>query len=104
MPDDSPLQHLLDSLCGINEVAELLDVTPNQVREFRGSLGQIDKGIFITTSRFTKLAIEEGQDPTKGKTIDLIDGDRLCELLREYKIGIKEKNDVNIDKDFFENI
>ena len=79
-------------------------VTPNQVREFRGSLGQIDKGIFITTSRFTKLAIEEGQDPTKGKTIDLIDGDRLCELLREYKIGIKEKNDVNIDKDFFENI
>jgi restriction system protein len=79
-------------------------VTPSQVREFRGSLGQIDKGIFITTSRFTKLAIEEGQDPTKGKTIDLIDGDRLCELLREYKIGINEKNDVNIDKDFFENI
>ena len=31
MPDDSPLQHLLDNLCGINEVAELLDVTPNQV-------------------------------------------------------------------------
>ena len=79
-------------------------VTPSQVREFRGSLGQIDKGIFITTSRFTKLAIEEGQDPTKGKTIDLIDGDRLCELLREYKIGIKEKNDVNIDQSFFENI
>ena len=79
-------------------------ITPNQVREFRGSLGQIDKGIFITTSRFTKLAIEEGQDPSKGKTIDLIDGDRLCDLLRQYKIGINEKNDVNIDKDFFENI
>lgn len=79
-------------------------ITPNQVREFRGSLGQIDKGIFITTSRFTKLAIEEGQDPTKGKTIDLIDGDRLCDLLREYKIGITEKNDVNIDKEFFKNI
>lgn len=79
-------------------------VTPNLVREFRGSLGQVDKGIFITTSRFTKLAIEEGQDPSKGKMIDLIDGDRLCELLREYKIGIIEKNEVNIDQSFFENI
>lgn len=79
-------------------------VTPSQVRDFRGALGHIDKGIFITTSRFTKSALEEGQDPNKGKTIDLIDGDRLCELLREYKIGINEKNDVNIEKDFFENI
>lgn len=79
-------------------------VTPSLIREFRGSLGQVDKGIFITTSRFTKLAIEEGQDPSKGKTIDLIDGDRLCDLLREYRIGIKEKNEVNIDKSFFENI
>ena len=78
-------------------------VTPSQIREFRGSLGQIDKGIFITTSRFTKLAIEEALDPTKGKTIDLIDGNRLCDLLREYKLGVQEKNDVSIDKDFFEN-
>ena len=36
--------------------------------------------------------------------MDLIDGDRLCDLLREYKIGIREKNDVNVDKEFFENI
>ena len=79
-------------------------VTPSMVREFRGSLGQVDKGIFITTSRFTKSAAEEGLDPSKGKTMDLIDGDRLCDLLREYKIGIREKNDVNVDKEFFENI
>ena len=79
-------------------------VTPSQVRDFRGALGHIDKGIFITTSRFTKSALEEGKDPNKGKTIDLIDGDMLCELLREYKIGINEKNDVSIEKDFFENI
>ena len=78
-------------------------VTPKEVREFRGSLGPINKGIFLTTSTFTKLAIEESQDPTKG-TIDLIDGDRLCDLLREYKIGVNEKKDVNIDKDFFKNI
>tara|TARA_Y100000816_G_C25979725_1_gene511486 strand:+ start:58 stop:903 length:846 start_codon:yes stop_codon:yes gene_type:complete len=79
-------------------------VTPKLIREFRGTLGQVDKGIFITTGRFTKLAKEEGQDLSKGKTMDMIDGDTLCDLLREYKIGIEEKNDVNVDKDFFENI
>lgn len=31
MADKSPLQGLLDQLLGINEVAELLEVTPNQV-------------------------------------------------------------------------
>ena len=77
-------------------------VTPAQIREFRGSLGQIDKGIFLTTSRFTKLAEEEALDPTKGKTIDLIDGNKLCDLLREYKLGIQENNEVALDKDFFE--
>ena len=43
---------------------------------------------------------------SKGKTIDLINGDRLCELLREYKLGIKEdkNNEVKIDKEFFQNI
>jgi restriction endonuclease Mrr len=70
---------------------------------------QIQKMTSLTASillvrYFSKLAIEEGQDPSKGKTIDLIDGDRLCDLLREYKIGIKEKNEVNIDQSFFENI
>lgn len=79
-------------------------VTPSLVREFRGALGQLDKGIFLTTGRFTRAAIEEGTDLTKGSSIDLIDGDRLCELLREYKIGIEEKNEVIINQDFFKNI
>lgn len=79
-------------------------VTPNLIREFRGSLGQIDKGIFITTGRFTKLALEEGSDLNKGANIDLIDGDRLCDLLREYKIGIEEKSEVLINQDFYKNI
>ena len=79
-------------------------VTPSLVREFRGALGQLNKGIFLTTGRFTRAAIEEGTDLTKGSSIDLIDGDRLCDLLREYKIGIDEKNEVIINQDFFKNI
>lgn len=77
-------------------------IGPSDIREFRGSLANIDKGIFITTTRFTKSAIEEAADSTKGKTIDLIDGNRFCDLLRQYKVGVSEE--IIIDKDFFENL
>ena len=82
------------------------NITPRHVREFRGALGHLDKGIFLTTSRFSKEASNEGVDPSKGKTIDLIDGDSLCELLRQYSLGVKEdaNNEVKIDKEFFQNI
>jgi restriction system protein len=69
------------------------------IRDFRGAMqGRTDKGIFITTSTFTRDAIKEatrdGVPP-----IDLIDGDLLCEKLREYKLGIEtkliEKYEVN---------
>ncbi|MDP9727080.1 restriction endonuclease [Alicyclobacillus tolerans] len=35
-------------------------VTPSEIRDFRGDMqGRTDKGIFITTSGFTKAAVEE---------------------------------------------
>jgi restriction system protein len=77
-------------------------IGPSDIREFRGSFANIDKGIFITTTRFTKAAIEEAADSAKGKTIDLIDGNRFCDLLRQYKVGISEE--IVIDKEFFENL
>jgi restriction system protein len=73
-------------------------ITPSQIRDFRGAMqGRADKGLFITTGSFTRDAIKEatrdGAPP-----IDLIDGDQLCEKLREYKLGIEttliEKYDV----------
>jgi restriction system protein len=78
-------------------------ITPEKIREFRGSLKGIDKGIYLTTSRFTKSAVEEAIDFSE-KTIDLIDGQFLCDLLKEYKIGIEEKREVEINEKFFKNI
>lgn len=63
-------------------------ITPNQIRDFRGAMqGRADKGLFITTGTFTRESIKEatrdGAPP-----IDLIDGDMLCDKLKELKLGV----------------
>lgn len=59
------------------------------VRDFRGAMsGRGDKGLLITTGSFTadakKEATREGAPP-----IDLIDGERLSELLKRYDLGVR---------------
>lgn len=76
-------------------------VTSSQIRDFRGAMqGRADKGLVITTGSFTRDAVKEatrdGAPP-----IDLIDGELLCEKLKELKLGIEiefiENVKVNID-------
>jgi restriction system protein len=83
-------------------------VSPSAVRDFRGAMaGRGDKGLLITTGTFTadakKEATRDGAPP-----IDLIDGDRLCELLKKYELGVQTRvrtvEDVNVDKTFFSEI
>lgn len=78
------------------------------VRDFRGAMaGRGDKGLLITTGTFTadakKEATRDGAPP-----IDLIDGDRLCELLKRYDLGVRTTTrtveDVSIDGAFFADI
>jgi len=80
-------------------------VTPDKVRDFRGAMaGRGDKGLLITTGTFTadarKEATRDGAPP-----VDLIDGERLCELLKQYELGVrttlKTVEDVKVDADFF---
>jgi restriction system protein len=73
-------------------------ITPRQVRELQGALGPFDRGIFITTSVFTQQAEDQAGAPGY-KPMDLIDGERLVELLVERRLGIKEVTVV--DHDFF---
>ncbi|MCL2094983.1 restriction endonuclease [Candidatus Saccharibacteria bacterium] len=64
-------------------------VTSAQIREFRGAIaGKAEKGLYITTSRFTKDARQEA---LRGgvATIDLIDGERLADLMKELRVGVK---------------
>jgi restriction system protein len=80
-------------------------VGPEKVRDFRGAMqGRGDKGLLITTGNFTNSAKDEatrdGAPP-----IDLIDGERLCELLKEHRLGVETTEriieDVRIRPEFF---
>lgn len=81
-------------------------VTPSQIRDFRGAMqGRADKGLIITTGRFTREAIKEatrdGAPP-----IDLIDGELLCDKLKELKLGINIQmtETIEIKNDWFNNL
>ena len=81
-------------------------VTPSQIRDFRGAMqGRADKGLIITTGRFTREAMKEatrdGAPP-----IDLIDGELLCDKLKELKLGISIQmtETVEIKNDWFNNL
>jgi len=78
------------------------------VRDFRGAMaGRGDKGLLITTGTFTadarREATRDGAPP-----VDLIDGDRLCELLKRYDLGVttetRMEEDVRIEPAFFADI
>lgn len=76
-------------------------VSASEIRDFRGAMqGRSDKGLFITTGKFSVPAIEEASRP--GATpIDLIDGDELVEKLRELQLGIIPVNDYTVDEAWF---
>ena len=83
------------------------DTTPipaAAIRDFRGSLTtDIEKGVFITTSTFSKAAKEEASNPGK-QQIDLMDGEEFINKLAEYGIGVKEVKDYEIDENYFAKI
>lgn len=77
-------------------------VTPSQVRDFRGSMmGRADKGIIITTGKFTaearKEAVRDGVPP-----IELVDGDKLIDMLIHLKLGVEPVMTYEVDEKFFE--
>lgn len=81
-------------------------VGPDVIRELRGSMdGRADRGLVITTGRFTKGAREEAT--RDGATpVDLIDGDDFVEKLRDLELGVDtETVEVHrIDEEWFEEI
>ncbi len=59
------------------------------VRDFRGAMvGRADKGLIITTGRFTAEATKEAVRDG-APAIDLVDGDELCTLLKELRLGVQ---------------
>jgi restriction system protein len=76
-------------------------VSPSQVRDFRGAMsGRADKGIIITTGTFTaeakREAIRDGAPP-----IELIDGEKLIDMLEQLEIGLKAVTTYEVEHAFF---
>lgn len=58
------------------------------VRDFRGAMvGRTDKGLIITTGTFTADARREATRDG-APAIDLVDGDALCDLLKDRGLGV----------------
>ena len=81
-------------------------VGSKEIRDFRGAMqGRADKGLFITTGRFTAQASDEAT--RDGATaIDLIDGPRLCDLLKDQGLGVRTEmvEELSIDPDWFKTV
>lgn len=76
-------------------------VSPSHVRDFRGAMaGRADKGIIITTGTFTtearREATRDGVPP-----IELIDWEKLVDMLEQLELGLRPITSFEIDAPFF---
>ena len=81
-------------------------VTAGTVRDFRGAMaGRGEKGLLITTGSFTRDAQNEARRDG-APPVELIDGELLCDLLRDYGLGVRVEQhvveSVAIVDDFFD--
>ncbi len=77
-----------------------------EVRNFRGAMqGRADKGFIIATATFTAAAKNEANRDGV-PVIDLIDGNKLCELMQDRKLGVdtKEVVEYSVNEKFFDEI
>lgn len=66
------------------------NIPADKITALRGSLLPNQRGIFVTTSRFTRQAVQEAN--AIGKVpISLIDGEQLLDLMFEHEIGVDSK-------------
>jgi len=76
-------------------------VSSEKVRDFRGAMaGRADKGIIITTGRFTQdaknEAVRDGVPP-----IELVDGEKLVSMFEKLEFGLTPRTVFDINHGFF---
>lgn len=82
------------------------NVGASAIRDFRGAMvGRSDKGLLITTGRFTAEAIKEA-NRDGAPPIDLVDGEQLCVMLKELDLGVTTElvEQVTVDPDWFRSL
>ncbi len=80
-----------------------------EIQKFVGALAvaQSNKGVFITTSYYSKGAIEYVNNLNGSTTIVLIDGKQLAEYIYDYGLGMQVEQTIEIkklDADFWDSM
>jgi restriction system protein len=70
------------------------------IQKFVGALAvaQSNKGVFITTSRFAKTAVDYVKNLNGSTTIVLIDGQKLAEYIYDYGLGMQVEQVIEVKK------
>ena len=79
-------------------------VEVSQIRDFVGAMKNGVRGAFITTSKFSKVAINFAEKEQQQKNLALIDGNHLAQLMIEYGLGVietKQYSTYKLDSDYF---
>jgi HJR/Mrr/RecB family endonuclease len=79
------------------------NISGKYITQLRGSAEVDQRGLIITTSDFTKDAINESKALNK-MPVALVNGQKLIELLFKYRVGVKEEtiSVYSIDSELFE--
>lgn len=78
------------------------EVKRTEVQRFAGAMNKIKKGVFITTATFANNAKEFAS--SHEKTISLIDGNLLSDLMIMHGVGVSEVKTyrvLRVDNDYF---
>jgi restriction system protein len=77
-------------------------VGPERIRDFRGAIqGRADRGIFLTTGIFTREARSESEREN-ATPIELVDIERLIDILIQEHLGLKERKALHVTEAFFD--
>jgi len=85
------------------------NISREDIQKFVGALAvaQSNKGVFITTSNFTKGAKEYVENLNATTTIVLINGEKLAKYIYEFGLGMQIEETIEIkklDSDFWDNM
>ena len=101
---------IYEDLFGLNKItiqAKCLSrektISRATIQQFLGAMVNVRKGVFVTTAHFSKDAIQYAHS-LQEKTIKLIDGDELTDLMIKCGVGLIGTEDLSlyeIDRNYF---
>ena len=85
------------------------NISREDIQKFVGALAvaQSDKGVFITTSNFSKGAYEYTESLNSSAKIVLINGEKLAKYIYEYDLGMQTERTIvikKLDSDFWDDL